>query len=75
MSIQDIVRRHREKWIEAGQWKDPNLTEAPTVSMAIAGCPEDGDGVDEITGALTERLERCKSRGGNVVEGPMGNPK
>ena len=27
MSIQDTVRRHRIKWTEAGQWKDPNLTD------------------------------------------------
>jgi hypothetical protein len=27
MSIQDTIRKHREKWIEVGQWKDPNLTD------------------------------------------------
>ena len=27
MSIQDVVRRHRQKWIEAGEWQEPNLTD------------------------------------------------
>ena len=27
MDIQRTVRAHREKWIEAGQWQDPNLTD------------------------------------------------
>ncbi len=27
MSIQHLVRRHRQKWIEAGQWQEPNLTD------------------------------------------------
>jgi hypothetical protein len=27
MSIQDTVRAHRKKWIEADQWQDPNLTD------------------------------------------------
>lgn len=27
MSIQDTVREHRQKWIEANQWQDPNLTD------------------------------------------------
>jgi hypothetical protein len=27
MDIQDVVREHRRKWIEAHQWKDPNLTD------------------------------------------------
>jgi len=27
MSIQDTVREHRKKWIEADQWQDPNLTD------------------------------------------------
>ena len=27
MSIQHLVRRHRHKWIEAGQWREPNLTD------------------------------------------------
>jgi hypothetical protein len=27
MDIQDVVRKHRRKWIEANQWQDPNLTD------------------------------------------------
>lgn len=27
MDIQDLIRRHRSKWIEANQWQDPNLTD------------------------------------------------
>lgn len=27
MNIQDIIREHRNRWIEAGQWQDPNLTD------------------------------------------------
>lgn len=27
MSIQDTIREHRQKWIEAKQWEDPNLTD------------------------------------------------
>jgi len=27
MSIQDTIREHRRKWIEAEQWQDPNLTD------------------------------------------------
>ena len=27
MSIQDLVRRHRQKWTAAGQWQDPNLAD------------------------------------------------
>jgi hypothetical protein len=27
MNIQDVVRKHRNKWIEADQWTDPNLTD------------------------------------------------
>jgi diguanylate cyclase (GGDEF)-like protein len=55
--------------------KEPSLAEAPTVSIAIADCPEDGEAVGALTDALTERLERCVSRGGNTVEGPVDNPE
>jgi hypothetical protein len=27
MNIQHTVRAHRQKWIEAGQWQDPNLAD------------------------------------------------
>ncbi|MCL7455242.1 MAG: hypothetical protein M8467_19575 [Anaerolineae bacterium] len=27
MGIQDTIRQHRLKWIEAGQWQEPNLTD------------------------------------------------
>ena len=27
MSIQHLVREHRQKWIEAGQWQEPNLAD------------------------------------------------
>ena len=27
MSVQDKIRGHRQKWIEADQWQDPNLTD------------------------------------------------
>ena len=27
MDIQDTIRNHRKKWIEANQWQDPNLTD------------------------------------------------
>ncbi len=27
MNIQDVIRKYRNKWIEAKQWKDPNLTD------------------------------------------------
>ena len=27
MSIQNKIRSHREKWIAADQWQDPNLTD------------------------------------------------
>ncbi len=27
MEIQDTIRNHRKKWIEANQWQDPNLTD------------------------------------------------
>jgi hypothetical protein len=27
MGIQDTVRQHRQKWIEVGQWQEPNLTD------------------------------------------------
>jgi hypothetical protein len=27
MSIQDRVRKHRQAWIDAGQWQEPNLTD------------------------------------------------
>ncbi len=27
MDIQDIVRAHRQKWIEAGQWQEPDLAD------------------------------------------------
>jgi hypothetical protein len=27
MNIQELVRRHRQKWTAAGQWQDPNLTD------------------------------------------------
>jgi diguanylate cyclase (GGDEF)-like protein len=55
--------------------KHPDLTEAPTVSIAVGGCPEDGETVEEIMAALTERLEQCVSKGGNEVRGPTGKSK
>jgi len=27
MSIQDVIRRHRDKWTAAQQWQDPDLTD------------------------------------------------
>ena len=27
MGIQNVVREHRKKWIEADQWQEPNLTD------------------------------------------------
>jgi hypothetical protein len=27
MNIQDVVRKHRAKWVEANQWQDPNLAD------------------------------------------------
>ena len=27
MTIQELVRLHRQKWSMAGQWQDPNLTD------------------------------------------------
>jgi len=27
MHIQDVIREHRRKWIEAQQWQEPNLTD------------------------------------------------
>jgi hypothetical protein len=27
MDIQEVVRRHRRKWIEASQWQDPSLAD------------------------------------------------
>jgi hypothetical protein len=27
MNIQELVRKHRTKWIEADQWQEPNLTD------------------------------------------------
>jgi hypothetical protein len=27
MSIQHLVRQHRQKWTEADQWQEPNLTD------------------------------------------------
>jgi hypothetical protein len=27
MSIQHLVRNHRRRWIEAGQWQEPNLAD------------------------------------------------
>jgi diguanylate cyclase (GGDEF)-like protein len=50
--------------------KDPALPESPSISIAVAACPEDGEDVQSILTALTERLERCVSNGGNSVVGP-----
>lgn len=27
MNIQNLIREHRQKWIDAGQWQEPNLTD------------------------------------------------
>lgn len=27
MSIQHLVREHRQRWLEAGQWQEPNLAD------------------------------------------------
>lgn len=27
MNLQQLIREHRAKWIDAGQWRDPNLTD------------------------------------------------
>ena len=50
--------------------KDSHLDAPPTVSIAVAGCPEDGDNREAIISILEERLERCQSQGGNTVVGP-----
>jgi diguanylate cyclase (GGDEF)-like protein len=50
--------------------RDPDLEEPPTVSIAVAGCPEDGEDAETILAKLTDRLGRCISRGGNDIEGP-----
>jgi diguanylate cyclase (GGDEF)-like protein len=49
--------------------KDSQLAEPPTVSIAIAGCPEDGDDRETIISTLVKRLEQCKTQGGNTVVG------
>ncbi len=42
MNVQERVRLHRRKWLEAGQWQEPNLTDcldfmATEVAEAIDG--------------------------------------
>jgi hypothetical protein len=27
MDLQTVIREHRKRWIEAGQWEEPNLTD------------------------------------------------
>ena len=27
MELQAVIREHRQRWIEAGQWEEPNLTD------------------------------------------------
>jgi hypothetical protein len=27
LNLQALIRQHRQKWIKAGQWSDPNLTD------------------------------------------------
>ena len=50
MSIQELVRLHRRKWTEAGQWQDPNLTDCLDF-MAT-----------EVAEAIDKRLRRSPAR-------------
>jgi diguanylate cyclase (GGDEF)-like protein len=49
---------------------DPHIEGVPTVSIAIAGCPEDGEDAETLVTTLTTRLERCVTGGGNTIKGP-----
>jgi diguanylate cyclase (GGDEF)-like protein len=49
---------------------DPHLDGPPTVSISVAGCPEDGDDRETIISILEERLKQCGSQGGNTAVGP-----
>ena len=55
--------------------KDPALPEPPSISIAVAACPEDGESVESIVAALTQRLERCITNGGGSMEGPRQGSK
>ncbi len=61
-----FARRYTER---IRQLTTPGLEEPPTVSIAIGGCPDDGEDSDSIMARLTERLERCKLKG-NLIIGP-----
>ena len=50
--------------------KDANPDGVPTVSVAIAGCPEDGEDAEAVMAKLIARIEDCQSKGGNTIEGP-----
>jgi diguanylate cyclase (GGDEF)-like protein len=41
-----------------------------TVSIAIAGCPEDGEDSESILSGLGARLDQCKVKRGNTIQGP-----
>jgi diguanylate cyclase (GGDEF)-like protein len=62
-----FARRYMERIKEV---KEPHLKGVPTVSIAVAGCPEDGEDTDTLISRLTGRLERCMGEGGNRVCGP-----
>lgn len=62
MDIQDVVRKHRSKWIEADQWKDPNLTDCLDF-MAT-----------EVAEAIDKRLRKSANYVRNNVE-PKPSPE
>jgi diguanylate cyclase (GGDEF)-like protein len=50
--------------------RDASPDAVPSVSVAIAGCPEDGEDAETVMAKLIERIEACQSKGGNTIEGP-----
>ncbi|MDX9833089.1 MAG: hypothetical protein RBU35_22665 [Anaerolineae bacterium] len=61
MSIQELVRLHRRKWTEAGQWQDPNLTDCLDF-MAT-----------EVAEAIDKRLRRSPAYVRNNAEPEPGD--
>jgi hypothetical protein len=58
MNLQELVRLHRRKWTEAGQWQDPNLTDCLDF-MAT-----------EVAEAIDKRLRQSAAYTRNNAEPP-----
>ena len=58
MDIQGVVRQHRQKWAEAGQWQEPNLTDCLDF-MAT-----------EVAEAIDKRLRMSRGYVRNSAEPP-----